>query len=272
MLDATKHAYKSGRHVEISNLMITDMTDNEDTPRKVADFVLRELDPSVAVHFVRFHPDYRMRDTVRTPIPRLIRAREIAMEMGLEHVYVGNVYDTPYSNTVCNGCGAMLVTRYGLNAKCVGLDDHGHCKKCGRDAHVKMRGTSPQRETVPEISRDGLAVKVFDWHGDVRSLHVQVKNTKDEPVKMYIRRRLNDGGHSPWIVHTLVPDESYRTIIAKNFANEIGTEVALPSGLPNHLHEVFDRAHFPTVAVEEVGVAKTDISPLPIYGRNVLQQ
>jgi pyruvate formate lyase activating enzyme len=272
VLEATKHTYKSGRHLEISNLMITDMTDTEDSARKVADFVLKNLDPSIPVHFVRFHPDYRMRDTVRTPVPRLIRAREIAMEMGLEHVYVGNVYDTPYSNTVCAGCGAMLVTRYGLNAKTVGLDDAGHCKKCGKDAHVKMRGAPPARETVEEINRDGLTVKVFDWHGDVRSLHVQAKNTKGEPVKMYIRRRMNDGSHTPWIVHNLTADESFRTIVAKNFAREIGCEVALPSGLPNNLHEVFDRAHFPTVAVEEVGVAKTDISPLPIYGRNVLQQ
>jgi pyruvate formate lyase activating enzyme len=141
-----------------------------------------------------------------------------------------------------------------------------------RDAHIKMRGAPPQREALKEIGTDGYALKVFDWHGDVRSLHVQAKNTKGEPVKMYIRRRLNDGAHTDWLVHTLAPDESYRTIVAKNYANEIGCEVALPSGLPNNLHEVFDRAHFPTVAVEEVGVAKNDISPLPIYGRNVLQQ
>ena len=27
------------------------------------------LGPEVPVHFVRFHPDYRMRDSTRTPIP-----------------------------------------------------------------------------------------------------------------------------------------------------------------------------------------------------------
>lgn len=271
VLDAIKHVHKSGRHLEVSTLMITDMTDNDETARKVTNWILKDLDSTVPMHFVRFHPDYRMRDTVRTPIPRLIRARETALEMGLEHVYVGNVYDTPYSNTVCNGCGQMLITRYGLNAKPVGLDQQGHCTKCGKDAHVKMRGDAPPRQLVKDID-SGMTHKEFFWHGDIRSLHVQSKNTKDSPQKLYVRRRLNDGTNTEWTVFNLVPGESFRFIVAKNFANEIGAEVALPQGIPNNLHEVFDRAHFPTVAIEEVGVAKTDISPLPIYGKNVLQQ
>lgn len=266
VLDATKQVYKAGAHVEVSTLMITDISDDEDTARKVADWVLKDLDATVPLHFVRFHPDYRMRDTIRTPIPRLIRAREVAKEMGVEHVYLGNVYDTDFSNTYCNGCGAMLVSRYGLNATNTGLDERGCCTRCGRDAHIKMRGASAPVPTVQEEpSGDALVRKVFRWHGDIRSLHVQVKNTTSEPTRVYVKRDLADGSSTAWRVVTLVPQESFRFIVAKSLPDEIGCQVVLAADILSNLHEVFDRAHFPTVAIEEVGVQKTDRSPLPMY-------
>ena len=40
--------------------------------------------------------------------------------------------------------------------------------------------------------------------------------------------------------------------------------LVVPEGLKSNLHEVFDRAHFPTVSVEEAPVGG-DISPFPIY-------
>jgi pyruvate formate lyase activating enzyme len=266
VLDATKQVYKAGAHVEVSTLMLTDISDDEATARKVAEWVIRDLDVTVPTHFVRFHPDYRMRDTVRTPIPRLIRAREVAKEMGLEHVYIGNVYDTPYANTHCNGCEALLISRYGLNATIGALDEKGCCKKCGRDAHVKLRGAAPAVPTVSEVPADsGLVAKSFQWHGDIRSLHVQAKNTTQEPVKIYTKRDLGDSAGTPWRVYTLSPQESFRFIVAKSLPNETGCEIRLPDDIQSNLHEVFDRAHFPTVAVEEVGVQTMDRTPLPMY-------
>lgn len=96
VLEGTRQVFRAGKHVEVSTLMITDISDNQDTARKVSEWVLKELSPNVPLHFVRFHPDYKMRDTIRTPIPRLEAARSLALEMGVEHVYLGNVYDTPW--------------------------------------------------------------------------------------------------------------------------------------------------------------------------------
>src|SRR5262249_26135758 len=83
VLDGCKQVYRAGRHLEVSNLMITDVSDDEESAKRIADWHLRELDSSVPLHFVRFHPDYKMRDTIRTPINRVTRAREIALEMGV---------------------------------------------------------------------------------------------------------------------------------------------------------------------------------------------
>ncbi|RKH56238.1 AmmeMemoRadiSam system radical SAM enzyme [Corallococcus llansteffanensis] len=266
VLDAIKHVYKSGVHLEVSNLMITDLSDDEASARKLAEWMLKETDSTVPLHYVRFHPDYRMRDSVRTPIPRLLRAREIAIEMGVEHVYLGNVYDTPFSNTFCNGCGGLLVDRYGLNAKLAGLDARGHCSKCGKDAHIKMRGTPLSASSADSLPTDAeLSRKSFQWHGDVRSLHVQVQNPAANTLAIYVRRMLAEGQATPWRLVTLRPQESFRFIVAQNLPNELGCEVAMPPVIQSNLHEVFDRAHFPTVAIEEVGVQQVDVTPLPSF-------
>jgi pyruvate formate lyase activating enzyme len=245
--------------------MITDISDDEASARKVADWVLTDLDSTVPTHFVRFHPDYKMINTVRTPIPRLERAREIALEMGLQHVYLGNVYDTPYSNTFCRSCNSTLVTRYGLNAQNVGLNEQGHCQKCGLDAHFKLMPPNTPRVTVNEVPLEELNVKTVEWHGDIRSAHVQVRNTNDVPANIYHRRRHASDEKENWTVVTLNPGESYRFILAKSSLDEVGPEVAIPPGVESNLHEVFDRAHFPTLAIEEIGVSKRDIAPLPLY-------
>jgi pyruvate formate lyase activating enzyme len=265
VLEATKQVFNAGKHVEVSTLMITDISDNDDTARTVADWVLTNLHSSVPVHFVRFHPDYRMRDTVRTPIPHLISAREAGLAMGLEHVYLGNVYDTPFSNTFCRGCDAVLVTRYGLNARMVGIDDQGHCLKCGRDGHFKLMPPTKPVPTKDEIELDGLEVKSLDWHGDIRSAHVQVHNENGADAQVYHRRRHSDGTTEPWKILPLASGESYRFILAKSKESEIGPVIAMPQTVKSNLHEVFDRAHFPTVSVEEAGIAARDIAPLPLF-------
>jgi pyruvate formate lyase activating enzyme len=265
VLAATKQVHKAGKHVEVSTLMITDISDDEESARKVANWVLTDLDASVPVHFVRFHPDYKMTDTARTPIPRLVRAREIGMEMGLEQVYIGNVYDTPYSNTYCRGCNTELVNRYGLNARNIGLDEQGHCRNCGRNAHFKLMPPAKPIPTVRSIPLDGNTVKTFDWHGDIRSAHVQMRNVGETPTQVYHRRRQLGGVEEEWKVIDLAPGESYRFILAKSSESEIGPEVSLPAQVNSNIHEVFDRAHFPTLAIEEVGIAKRDIAPLPLF-------
>jgi pyruvate formate lyase activating enzyme len=273
VLDGVKQVFKAGKHVELSTLMITDISDNEDTARHVADWVLTNLSSSVPVHFVRFHPDYKLRDTTRTPVDRLEKARAAALEMGLEHVYLGNVYDTKWSNTYCRGCDELLVSRYGLNANPLGLDSQGHCKKCGRDAHFHFLPPQAEKSTngvVAAVPTDDHVMRTFSWHGDIRSLHAQVKNASSAPASVF-HRRLLEKGVSPWTEVPLIPGESYRFIVAKAYTDEIGCEIGCPSTVTSNLHEVFDRAHYPTVSIDQ-GNAVNDISPLPHYpGRQLVK-
>lgn len=264
VLDGIEQVYKAGKHVEISNLMITDMSDKEKHARAIAQFVLDKLDATVPLHFVRFHPDYRLRDTIRTPIDRLQHAHDVAREMGVKHVYLGNVYDTPASHTWCNKCGCELVNRYGLNAIIVNLDENGHCRQCGEDAHFKHVGLSLQ-ETPPGGSGEPVGVShTFDWHGDIRSLHIQLKNPTGQELVAWHRRRLVTGEVGPWQPVPMDPDESWRFILAKSTENELGPEIIVPKEMQTNIHEVFDRAHFPTVTVDEAPDIG-DVTPFPLY-------
>ena len=84
-------------------------------------------------------------------------------------------------------------------------------------------------------------------------------------MSIYHRRRHASDVEEPWTVVSLNPNESYRFILAKGSQDELGPEVAMPSTVKSNLHEVFDRAHFPTLAIEEIGVATRDIAPLPLF-------
>jgi pyruvate formate lyase activating enzyme len=264
VLDGCKQVLRAGKHLEVSNLMITDVSDDEQSARKIAEWHLRELNQNVPLHFVRFHPDYKMRDTVRTPIDRLVRAREIALEMGVEHVYLGNVYNTPYSNTYCRGCDKLLVKRYGLNATIFGLDAAGRCTECGRDGHFKLmpEATHTLRSTGGTVGWSNSAN--LDWHGDIRAAHVQVLNTSDNAATVCFRRRYPTENGQQWRTLELEAGESYRFAAAQSSPEEIGIEVTAPDAVRIRLHELYDRAHFPTVSIEEER-AETDIFPLPLF-------
>ena len=268
VLEGTEQVYRAGKHVEVSTLMVTDLSDDEKTALSLANFVGERLGPEVPTHFVRFHPDYKMTDSIRTPIPRLERAREVAMATGLNHVYLGNVYDTDSTTTRCYLCGQIQVTRYGLNAHAVGITPDGtgggRCSACGTDAHFKLLSETAVREAVPSLPGDGLDVASFAWRGDIRALHVQVGNSSNATTAVYHRRFGDPAVPEKWSEVSLQAGESFRFIAAKSTPDEQGVMVAVPEQCTSSLHEVFDRAHFPTVDAA-AGSKNDDVSPFPAY-------
>ncbi|HEX6791510.1 MAG TPA: AmmeMemoRadiSam system radical SAM enzyme, partial [Candidatus Krumholzibacteria bacterium] len=89
---------------EITTLLIPGKNDSDKELRAMSRWIMQELGPDIPLHFSAFHPDYRMLDVPPTPPQTLTRARRIALEAGLHHVYVGNVHDEEGSSTYCAGC------------------------------------------------------------------------------------------------------------------------------------------------------------------------
>jgi pyruvate formate lyase activating enzyme len=68
-----------------------------------------------------------------TPAETLRRARTLAKENGLRHVYVGNVRgEEDATATFCPDCGARLIEREGFRAVRTGMDSAGRCRTCGK--------------------------------------------------------------------------------------------------------------------------------------------
>jgi pyruvate formate lyase activating enzyme len=121
---------RSGVWTEVTNLVIPGFNDAPAESRALAGWILENMGPEVPLHFTAFHPDYKMLDVPRTPARTLSRAREAALEVGLRHVYTGNVHDPAGQTTSCAGCGAALIERDGMRVVASRLDGD-RCPGCG---------------------------------------------------------------------------------------------------------------------------------------------
>jgi len=107
--------------LEITNLVIPGYNDDDAQIAALVNWVASELGPDVPVHFSAFHPDFKLRDVPRTPPATLTRARQIALDAGLNYVYVGNVDDPAGSSTFCPNCHTELIHREWYNVGKINL-------------------------------------------------------------------------------------------------------------------------------------------------------
>jgi len=130
VLDNLRLLRDMGVWVEVTTLVIPGINDADEELRWVADFIANELDSGVPWHVSRFHPQYKMEDTRPTPAATLERAREIGIQAGLHHVYVGNLPGHGWENTNCSHCGETIIQRTGYRILQFRLSE-GRCKHCG---------------------------------------------------------------------------------------------------------------------------------------------
>ena len=81
----------AGVHVEITNLLIPGLNDADEQVRALCSWMVENGLQRVPLHFSRYFPRYRMASPGPTPKQTLLRAREVALAMGIETVYLGNV-------------------------------------------------------------------------------------------------------------------------------------------------------------------------------------
>ncbi len=117
--------------LEITVLLIPGYNDADAEIGRLCEWVARELDPTVPVHFSAFHPAHRMLDTSPTPASTLTGAQHIAQSAGLLYAYTGNVRDWVGSTTFCPSCRAEVLVRDGFDVRSRTLDARGRCTSCG---------------------------------------------------------------------------------------------------------------------------------------------
>ncbi len=136
VLDALLRFRKAGVHIEITNVLIPGMNDDPAMIEKMCRWIRDEIGADTPVHFARFYPLYRLTNLPQTPVSVLDRARQIARDSGLNHVYVAKVTGHEGENTFCPGCGHKAISRLGFIVDQVDMVD-GHCKHC--DHHIPGR-------------------------------------------------------------------------------------------------------------------------------------
>jgi pyruvate formate lyase activating enzyme len=124
-----KQIVKSGKHLEITTLIITGQNDSEKEMALQSDWIAGELGKAVPLHLSRYFPRYK-RDDPATSEETLIKLFETASEK-LDNVYMGNTLSKIGQNTACPECGNIVTIRSGYNTRLLNLDSDGKCTGCG---------------------------------------------------------------------------------------------------------------------------------------------
>jgi pyruvate formate lyase activating enzyme len=121
---------KAGIHIEITNLVVTEVGDDLQDSESLAQWIIEELGADTPFHLLRFYPHHKMSNLSPTPIKTLEAAMEASLRAGLKYVYLGNVPGHQGANTVCSNCGALIIERLGIQTTSVRLTREGHCPSC----------------------------------------------------------------------------------------------------------------------------------------------
>ena len=116
--------------LEITTLLIPGHNDSSEEIKELSEWILDNVGSEVPLHFSAFHPDFKMTDVLPTPPSTLSRARTIAKEEGIHHVYTGNVQDVEGQSTYCSYCDHLLIERNWYELGKWNLDKDGCCKFC----------------------------------------------------------------------------------------------------------------------------------------------
>ncbi len=126
--ETLKTIRRSGKHLEITNLVITGLNDKYDDFSEMVKWIAGELGKETVLHLSRYFPNFRMTHPP-TPIETLGKLYLIAKKH-LTYVYLGNVTSDDGRQTVCPACNNLLIERSRLTARAVGINRQGNCKKC----------------------------------------------------------------------------------------------------------------------------------------------
>src|SRR3989344_4456750 len=114
VLEALKIYKENKVWIEVTNLIVSGYNDNEKEIKKICLWIKNNLG-DVPIHFSKFFPNYKMMNVKETPEKILVKAKEIAEKIGLNYVYIGNVFLDKAEDTYCPKCKELLIERRGFD-------------------------------------------------------------------------------------------------------------------------------------------------------------
>lgn len=92
VLDTILAMKKAGVWIELTNLIIPGVNDDMEMIRRMCEWIVSNGLAETPLHFSRFFPRYKMQDLPPTPVQTLKAAQQIALDAGIQHIYLGNVW------------------------------------------------------------------------------------------------------------------------------------------------------------------------------------
>ncbi len=147
-----KHAWELGLHVEISTLVIPEITDEPTCMESIAKRLSQELSPFVPLHVLKYYPFFRAELFGVTKVPPdeiVLRQARIAQQY-LHHVYVGNLTRiTSFDHTWCPKCKTLLIERNKTTVTKSFVTSDMKCPRC--DFSVTIKGEILTNDTSSEL-------------------------------------------------------------------------------------------------------------------------
>ena len=139
-LHLAKRLKNSGIHVEITNLIISDLNDSDPDIESLSNWIVDNLGDDTPTHFSAYHPDFKQPSMKRTPFETLDRAYNIAKKEGINYVYVGNISHEKGINTYCPNCNHLILGRSGYRFTKINITDSKKCPNCQYDLSKDIKG------------------------------------------------------------------------------------------------------------------------------------
>ncbi|HCT30983.1 MAG TPA: AmmeMemoRadiSam system radical SAM enzyme [Bacteroidales bacterium] len=135
ILNTLKMIRNSGKHLELSFLVIPNLNDSVEEATQMFQWIAKELGEHTVLHINAYHPAYLLNNQA-TKLETLKNLYNLAKEK-LAHVYIGNSTNADFGqNTICPKCQSILIKRNGFNTSTIGLNAQGKCTECNSEPIV----------------------------------------------------------------------------------------------------------------------------------------
>jgi len=126
--ETLKRISRSGRHLELVNLLVPGENDLEHDFVAMVKWVAAELGKDTVFHISRYFPTYKM--TAEATQTAVIKRFQLLAKEELSYVYTGNMPGES-NDTFCEKCKNLLITRNYYETALSGLTSEGRCRLCG---------------------------------------------------------------------------------------------------------------------------------------------
>ena len=130
VLESIETVKKTGTWLEIVYLVVPGLNDSLTEIKAMSKWLKTNIGTDVPLHFSRFFPAYKLENLPKTPYKTLQACRNVAREVGLKYVYIGNIPGLTEQNTVCPPCGKTVIQRLGYEVR-KNVLKRGVCPYCG---------------------------------------------------------------------------------------------------------------------------------------------